>query len=275
MSSSSALLHRSDIPKEFNLSVTTIDRWVKNGFWPEPIRIARSVMWRREDIEDFLDQKAADNFLFKGNIASSKLKEFLLKEKVYGTRWQHGEKRFGRPSYEVDPILENCKFSMNKLIDGESVLVDLNGENISLDTQVDLMKFSTARGIFYEDEGANFDGFSVVFPEFPEPIITQSNKELYLVGGIQKNCISISNGQITRSDTFMIDWHALGKPYWGLTPNLTGIFWFGLSEEFISSQESADKATFCSKGSIPITEWDMGEIKELPRKAQLLLKNWV
>jgi len=53
-----ALLRKADIQSEIGIPKSTLNRWIKLGFWPKPIRIAGTTLWRRSDIEEFLNQAA-------------------------------------------------------------------------------------------------------------------------------------------------------------------------------------------------------------------------
>jgi predicted DNA-binding transcriptional regulator AlpA len=56
-----SLISKSDIRSEFGISKSTLDRWIKLGLWPKPIKIAGTTLWRRSDIEYFLEQAAQDS----------------------------------------------------------------------------------------------------------------------------------------------------------------------------------------------------------------------
>lgn len=54
-----SLINKSEILSEFCISKSTLNRWIKLGLWPQPIKIAGSALWRRSDIEEFLDYLAS------------------------------------------------------------------------------------------------------------------------------------------------------------------------------------------------------------------------
>lgn len=54
-----SLISKSDIRTEFCISTSTLNRWIKLGLWPKPIKIAGSTLWRRSDVEEFLDHLAS------------------------------------------------------------------------------------------------------------------------------------------------------------------------------------------------------------------------
>lgn len=62
-----ALLRKADIQSEIGIPKSTLNRWIKLGLWPKPIKIAGTTLWRRSDIEDFLEQ-AAQNSNDKGGL---------------------------------------------------------------------------------------------------------------------------------------------------------------------------------------------------------------
>lgn len=53
-----ALLRKADIHSEFGIPKSTLNRWIKLGHWPKPIKIAGTTLWRRSDIEAFLEQSS-------------------------------------------------------------------------------------------------------------------------------------------------------------------------------------------------------------------------
>ena len=53
-----ALLRKADIQSEIGIPKSTLNRWIKLGLWPKPIKIAGTTLWRRSDIETFLDRAA-------------------------------------------------------------------------------------------------------------------------------------------------------------------------------------------------------------------------
>ncbi|MBU3558739.1 AlpA family phage regulatory protein [Polynucleobacter sp. Nonnen-W13] len=56
-----SLISKSDIRSEFGISKSTLDRWIKLHLWPKPIRIGGTALWRRADIENFLERAAQDS----------------------------------------------------------------------------------------------------------------------------------------------------------------------------------------------------------------------
>ena len=56
-----ALLRKADIQSEIGIPKSTLNRWIKLGLWPKPIKIAGTTLWRRSDIEDFLEHLASSS----------------------------------------------------------------------------------------------------------------------------------------------------------------------------------------------------------------------
>ena len=56
-----ALLRKADIQSEIGIPKSTLNRWIKLGLWPKPIKIAGTTLWRRSDLEKFLEQAAKDS----------------------------------------------------------------------------------------------------------------------------------------------------------------------------------------------------------------------
>lgn len=52
------LLQRTDIRFEYGIATSTLNRWIKLGIWPKPIKLGGKAVWRRIDIEQFLEDKA-------------------------------------------------------------------------------------------------------------------------------------------------------------------------------------------------------------------------
>lgn len=52
-----ALLRKSDINTEYGIPKSTLNRWVANGLWPAPIKIGGTTLWRRGDVEQFLEEQ--------------------------------------------------------------------------------------------------------------------------------------------------------------------------------------------------------------------------
>lgn len=53
-----ALLRKADIQSEIGIPKSTLNRWIKLGLWPKPIKIEGTTLWRRTDIEAFLEQSS-------------------------------------------------------------------------------------------------------------------------------------------------------------------------------------------------------------------------
>jgi len=53
-----ALLRKSDLKSEFGIPKSTLNRWVAHGLWPTPIKIGGTTLWRRSDVEQFLEEQA-------------------------------------------------------------------------------------------------------------------------------------------------------------------------------------------------------------------------
>lgn len=58
MTTLSLLLRKIDIQTELGIPKSTLNRWVSLGLWPKPIKIAGTTLWRRSDIEAFLERSA-------------------------------------------------------------------------------------------------------------------------------------------------------------------------------------------------------------------------
>lgn len=51
-----------DMVRRLQIGESTVWRWAREGKLPEPIRLGRRVtVWRKKDVEAFLDQAAAAN----------------------------------------------------------------------------------------------------------------------------------------------------------------------------------------------------------------------
>lgn len=61
-----ALLRKADIQSEIGIPKSTLNRWIKLGLWPKPIKIAGTTLWRRADIDAFLEQAAIDSVDMEG-----------------------------------------------------------------------------------------------------------------------------------------------------------------------------------------------------------------
>lgn len=51
------LMSRASIAEAMELSPSTVEKLTARHDWPEPIRIGRSVRWRRDDVEAWLDRQ--------------------------------------------------------------------------------------------------------------------------------------------------------------------------------------------------------------------------
>ena len=49
------LIQRTHIRSEYGIPTSTLNRWVKLGIWPKPIKLGGKSVWRRIDIEQFLE----------------------------------------------------------------------------------------------------------------------------------------------------------------------------------------------------------------------------
>jgi predicted DNA-binding transcriptional regulator AlpA len=58
MHSITELIQRTDIRNEYGIPTSTLNRWIKQGVWPKPIKLGGKSLWRRIDIEQFLEKKA-------------------------------------------------------------------------------------------------------------------------------------------------------------------------------------------------------------------------
>jgi predicted DNA-binding transcriptional regulator AlpA len=52
------LIQRAQIRSEYGIPTSTLNRWIKLGIWPKPIKLGGKSVWRRIDIEQFLETKA-------------------------------------------------------------------------------------------------------------------------------------------------------------------------------------------------------------------------
>ena len=55
-----ALLRKSDIKSEYGIPKSTLNRWVALGLWPTPLKIGGTTLWRRGDVEQFLEAQATN-----------------------------------------------------------------------------------------------------------------------------------------------------------------------------------------------------------------------
>lgn len=52
-------LGRDDVAKFFRISVKTLWVWIRDKpDFPKPIKIGRGLIWRKADIEEYIDKKA-------------------------------------------------------------------------------------------------------------------------------------------------------------------------------------------------------------------------
>lgn len=52
-------LGRNDVAKFFQIRVETIWKWLKDKpDFPKPIRVGRRLIWKKTDIEEYIDKKA-------------------------------------------------------------------------------------------------------------------------------------------------------------------------------------------------------------------------
>ena len=58
-----ALLRKSDIKSEYGIPKSTLNRWVAHGLWPTPIKIGGTTLWRRSDVEQFLEAQATNKYV--------------------------------------------------------------------------------------------------------------------------------------------------------------------------------------------------------------------
>lgn len=55
----SLLMSRATIADEFELSPSSVEKLTARSDFPDPIRIGRSVRWRRIDVEGWIDRQTA------------------------------------------------------------------------------------------------------------------------------------------------------------------------------------------------------------------------
>lgn len=55
------LVPRIDVAREFQVSVVSLDKWVKYGQFPKPIKQGSRVYFKREDLNKHLEQKGGSN----------------------------------------------------------------------------------------------------------------------------------------------------------------------------------------------------------------------
>lgn len=53
-----SLLRKADIKAEYGIPVSTLNRWIKSGDWPKPIKLGGTPLWRKIDVERFLEYLA-------------------------------------------------------------------------------------------------------------------------------------------------------------------------------------------------------------------------
>ena len=55
------LLTSDELLKKFQISRTTLFRWVKAGSFPSPVRIGRrTIRWRADEIDEFVKSRSRD-----------------------------------------------------------------------------------------------------------------------------------------------------------------------------------------------------------------------
>ena len=53
-----SLLRKSDISADYGIPISTLNRWIKSGKWPKPIKLGSTPFWRKADVEKFLTSLA-------------------------------------------------------------------------------------------------------------------------------------------------------------------------------------------------------------------------
>jgi predicted DNA-binding transcriptional regulator AlpA len=55
------LVPRLDVAREFKISVVSLDKWVKYGLFPKPIKQGSRVYFRRSDLDIHISKKGGQN----------------------------------------------------------------------------------------------------------------------------------------------------------------------------------------------------------------------
>ena len=54
------LLKKSDIKANYGIPVSTLDRWIRSNQWIKPMKIGNTPLWRKSDVEQFLENLAEE-----------------------------------------------------------------------------------------------------------------------------------------------------------------------------------------------------------------------
>lgn len=211
--------------------------------------------------------------------------QFWNTQKTYGSRWKSGDRSFGRPDYLIATPLEQCRFVMTKLdANKRSFPVDMWGNSVR-SSQYEALSHHYATQFWLEGQGEYFDGYSIVLPDEPNPVLLDGH-EYHVVGGVYENCVNWHGRDCTLSTEFIADRIALNYPLMWFTPNRKGMCWAGLNATPIIGGASNSKKISSFDLMIPITsclardkvtaDFDDGVdfLVPLPRNADQVINKW-
>lgn len=212
--------------------------------------------------------------------------EFKRRQKNHRSRQHfHGQRLIEPHPYGVAESLKQCQFVMNQKNSWnpskQPCSVDLAGNMINPMDEIETLTHEFATAAFIIDDRATFDGFSLVLPLVPKPILVKG-KELYLVVGIHNACLKLSQDlgqgsfwEATESPKWTADWISFGKPHYGPSPMLDGMYWIALHHEPISPRFKGHNTVFSYGGVVALTENDReAQIKLLSPDALKTLNTW-
>lgn len=209
--------------------------------------------------------------------------QFWNTQRAYGSRWNSRDRSFGRPDYLIATPLEQCRFVMTQLDANKKPFpVDMWGNLIGLN-QCGTLNHHYATQFWLEGQGEYFDGYSIVLPCEPNPVLVDG-LECYVVGGIYESCVSWRGKDFALSSEFIADRMALGNPLMWFTPDRKGMCWAGLSTTPIIGGASKSKKISSFDLIIPITTFFSGEdappdfesdfLMPLPKNADQIIGRW-
>ncbi|MBT8541219.1 hypothetical protein G6722_07740 [Polynucleobacter paneuropaeus] len=163
----------------------------------------------------------------------------------------------------------------------QSCSVDLTGNMINPMDEIEMLTHEYAIAAWMIDDRATFDGFSLVLPLEPKPILVKG-KELYVVVGIHNGCLKHPRDvdqddawEATSSPEWIADWISLGKPHCGPNPRVTGMYWIALHHEPVSPRFKSNNTVFSYGGVVALTQMeDEGDIRLLSLDALKTLNTW-
>ena len=211
--------------------------------------------------------------------------KFWNTQRAYGSRWNSRDGSFGRPDYLIATPLEQCRFVMTQLdANKKSFPVDMWGNSIGLN-QCGTLNHYYATQFWLEGQGEYFDGYSIVLPNEPNPVLVIGH-EYHVVGGVYENCVNWNGRDCTFSTEFIADRIALNYPLMWFTPNRKGMCWAGLSTTPIIGGSSTSKKISSFDLVIPITSFFARDeveansadavdfLASLPKNADQIINKW-